>query len=277
MRDFLVARLVPLGADGVDRMLAADGFVDGAGRPLSGGEPYAPHTFVWFHRELRSEPRVPYEVRIVYADERIVVVDKPHFLATIPRGRHITESVVVRLRRQLDLPALGPAHRLDRLTAGLVLLTTEPRWRAAYQQVFEHRLVTKSYLALARHDPQVTLPQTVRSHIVKRRGSLQAEELADLPPNAETRIELDRVLGGYARYRLSPRTGRTHQLRVHLNGLGLPILGDPLYPQVLDTDIDDFSTPLQLLAAELRFLDPVDGRERHFVSERRLELPAAQA
>lgn len=276
MRDFLMARLGPLGADGVDRMLAAGGFVDAAGRPLSGAEAYTPHTFVWFHRELRDEPRVPFELRVVYADERIVVVDKPHFLSTIPRGRHVTESVVVRARRQRGLPELGPAHRLDRLTAGLVLLTTEPRWRAVYQQVFEHRLVTKRYLALARHDPALELPQTVRSHIVKRRGSLQAQEIPGSEPNAETLIELDEVRGSLARYRLTPRTGRTHQLRLHLNSLGIPILGDPLYPEVLDVDVDDFSTPLQLLAAELEFTDPVDGRPRHFVSRRALAWPGVE-
>ncbi|OYO01703.1 pseudouridylate synthase [Enemella evansiae] len=276
MRDFLVARLGPLGADGVDRMLAAGEFVDAAGRPLTGAEAYTPHTFVWFHRELRAEPRVPFELRVVYADERIVVMDKPHFLSTIPRGRHVTESVVVRARQQLDLPGLGPAHRLDRLTAGLVLLTTEQRWRAAYQQVFEHRLVSKRYLALANHDPRLALPRTVRSHIVKRRGSLQAQEIPGLEPNAETLIELDEVRGSLARYRLTPRTGRTHQLRLHLNSLGLPILGDPLYPEVLDVDIDDFSTPLKLLAAELEFTDPVDGRPRQFRSARALDWPTVE-
>ncbi|NNG18061.1 pseudouridylate synthase [Naumannella sp. ID2617S] len=270
MRDFLIARLTPLGADGVDAMLTDGAFVDATGRPLTGAEAYTPHTFIWFHRALREEPPVPFELEIRYADERIVVVDKPHFLSTIPRGRHVTESVVVRARRQLGLPELGPAHRLDRLTAGLVLLTTESRWRAPYQRMFEDRLVTKRYLALAGHDPRLALPRTVRSHIVKRRGSLQAIEVPDAEPNAETRVELDAVLDGCARYRLTPRTGRTHQLRLHLNSLGVPILGDPLYPHVLDTNVDDFATPLQLLAAELEFTDPVDGSRRHFVSGRDL-------
>ena len=73
-------------------------------------------------------------------------------------------------------------------------------------------------------------------------------------------------------YRLTPRTGRTHQLRVHMTSLGLPICGDPLYPNVIDVAADDFSTPLQLLAQRIEFDDPLSGARREFVSSRRLEL-----
>lgn len=173
MRDFLIARLGPLGADGVDRQLAAGGFVAADGRPWSGDEPYQANTFVWFHRELRDEPLVPFAEEILHRDERIVVADKPHFLSTIPRGRHVVQSLVVRLRTRLGLPELGPAHRLDRLTAGVVLLTTEPRWRATYQGLFEQRAVHKTYRAIAPFDPELTVPRRLGGHIVKRRGVLQ--------------------------------------------------------------------------------------------------------
>ncbi len=264
MRDFLLDRLADHAP--VDAMLAAGRFVGGHGTAFSGTEPYAPHTFVWFHRDLRPEPEVPFPVRVIHQDERIVVVDKPHFLSTIPRGRHVTQSVVVRMRAALGLPELSPAHRLDRLTAGVLLLTTQRRWRAAYQQVFEYRLAHKTYTALARHRPGLTLPTVVSDHLRKRRGVWQAEVVPGEPVNAETLVELDEVRGGWARYRLTPATGRTHQLRVHLNGLGIPILGDPLYPEVLDVDVDDFSTPLELVARTLRFPDPITGEERSFTS-----------
>lgn len=279
IRDFLVARLTPIGAEGVDRQFAAAGFVDEAGQPWRGDEPYRPNTFIWFHRELREEPVVPSTEDILYRDDRIVVADKPHFLSTIPRGRHVVQSLVVRLRNRLDLPELGPAHRLDRLTAGVVLLTTEKRWRGAYQGLFERREVAKTYRAIAPFDPGLTLPRRLRGHIVKRRGSLQAELIAGAPDNASTTLELVRVLdspaGRWADYRLTPETGRTHQLRVQLNALGLPILGDPLYPDVLDVDIDDFSTPLRLLAESLSFIDPIEGTARRFVSHRELDGPPA--
>lgn len=265
LRAFLLDRLNAEAP--VDAMLAAGRFVFGDGTPLTGTEAYAPHTFVWFHRDLREEPVVPFEVRVLYRDERIVVVDKPHFLSSIPRGRHVLQSVVVRMRNALDLPELSPAHRLDRLTAGVLLLTTERRWRAPYQQVFEHRLARKTYTALAPVRPDLVLPVEVRNHVHKRRGVWQADVLADREPNTRTRVELLESRGAYGLYRLTPTTGKTHQLRVHLNGLGIPIVGDPLYPEVLDVDVDDFSTPLELVARTLAFPDPVSGEERTFTSE----------
>jgi tRNA pseudouridine32 synthase / 23S rRNA pseudouridine746 synthase len=71
-------------------------------------------------------------------------------------------------------------------------------------------------------------------------------------------------------YRLTPRTGRTHQLRVHMASLGIPIEGDPLYPDAHNVAADDFSTPLRLLAQRIEFTDPVTGLRREFVSRRTL-------
>lgn len=258
----------------VDRMLAAAAFVDQTGRPVHDDDPYTPHTFVWFHRDLRDEPEVPGTVHVVHRDERLVVIDKPPFLSSIPRGRHVTQSVVVRLRAELGLPELSPVHRLDRVTSGLLMLATERRWRAPYQGVFEHRGMRKTYWALAPLDPDLELPVVVRNHLRKERGQWRAEVVPDAPVNAETLVELERRVGERGVYRLTPKTGRTHQLRLHLAGLGIPIVDDPLYPQVRAVAVDDFSRPLQLLAGELAFTDPVDGRERRFTSVRRLPLVA---
>lgn len=270
LADFLVTKLVPLGADGVAAMLADSAFVDADGTPITGTEAYRAHTFIWFHRVLRDEPVVPYDYEVLHLDARIVVFDKPHFLSTIPRGRHVIQSLLVRARAELDLPELAPAHRLDRQTAGVVMFTTERRWRAAYQTMFQRREPTKTYRAIASVRPDLKLPTTVRSHILKGRGTLQAIEVADAEPNAETRVELVSVSGEHGLYALTPTTGKTHQLRLHMTSLGIPILGDPLYPRVLGGSIDDFTDPLQLLAATLSFLDPVDGTARHFESGRRL-------
>ncbi|KAA1418411.1 pseudouridylate synthase [Mumia zhuanghuii] len=256
----------------VAAMLAAQRFVDGAGETVADAAPYQPHTFVWFYRDLREEAPVPGQLHVLHRDERLVVVDKPPFLATIPRGRHVRESVVVRLRDELGLPELSPAHRLDRITSGVLVLTTEQRWRGAYQMLFQRRQARKTYRALAPVDESLDLPTTVRNHLVKRRGSFQVEVVPDARPNAETLISLESRLGEHGVYRLEPATGRTHQLRAHLHGLGIPIVGDPVYPTVLDVDLDDFSTPLQLLAAELAFTDPYDGTERRFASARTLPL-----
>ncbi|WP_329023806.1 pseudouridine synthase [Streptomyces sp. NBC_01423] len=258
-----------IGADRVEAMLAGGRFVSTAG-PVSGDEPYAAGRCLWFHRDFAPEEPVPFPVGVVYRDARLVVADKPHFLATMPRGRHITETAVARLRRDLDLPQLQPAHRLDRLTAGLVLFVVRPGDRGAYQTLFRDRLVRKEYEAVAPYDPSLALPRTVRSRIVKERGVLAAREEAG-EANSESLIELTAHRGGLGRYRLLPATGRTHQLRVHMNSLGLPLVNDPVYPAVLpDAAPGDFSRPLQLLARVLEFTDPVTGEPHRFESGLRL-------
>jgi tRNA pseudouridine32 synthase/23S rRNA pseudouridine746 synthase len=256
----------------IEGMLANERFVYDDGTPVAGNHPYEPHTFVWFHRDLVDEVEVPGEILIVHRDERLIVVDKPPFLSSIPRGRHVRQSVVVRLRDELDLPELSPLHRLDRVTSGLLMLATERRWRGSYQTLFQDNLVAKTYRALAPIREDLELPVTVSNHIVKRRGSWQVEVVPSGPVNAETLIELESDSDGVGVYRLTPRTGRTHQLRRHMNDLGIPIVNDPLYPSVHDIEVDDFDRPLQLLAGELAFVDPIDRTERVYRSVRQLPL-----
>ncbi|WP_293787117.1 pseudouridine synthase [uncultured Aeromicrobium sp.] len=258
----------------VTAMLVERRFVYDSGRPVCEDDAYLPHTFVWFHRELREEPEVPGRIHVVHRDERIVVVDKPPFLSSIPRGRHVRQSVVVRLRKELGLPELSPVHRLDRVTSGLLMLAVERRWRGPYQSLFQTRQVSKVYRALAPVREDLALPVTVRNHVRKERGRWQADVVEGAPVNAETVVELESRQGRHGVYRLTPSTGRTHQLRLHLHGLGIPIVGDPLYPDILDVAIDDFATPLQLLASELAFDDPIDGSRRHYRSWRSLPLEA---
>jgi len=267
VRDHLQARLAA-GAETIDGMLDAGLIVDAHGHPVSRDRTYEPGMFIWFHRELRDEERVPFPVDVVYQDDHVVVADKPHFLATTPRGSHVVETVLARMRRQLGIPTLGAAHRLDRLTAGLVLLIVRPEERGAYQALFRDKRVAKEYEAVAPYASGLDLPRTVRSRIVKERGVLAAREV-DGEPNASSRIELLEHRDGRARYRLTPYTGQTHQLRVHMSTLGVPILGDPLYPVVTGpVAAGDFRRPLQLVARVLEFTDPVTGREHRFVSPR---------
>ncbi|MFF4789872.1 RluA family pseudouridine synthase [Streptomyces sp. NPDC001276] len=272
VRAYLVERLSGAGPGVVGAMVDAGRVVGADGRAVASDAPYEPGMYVWFHRELPEEVPVPFPLRVVHRDEHLVVVDKPHFLATTPRGSHVTETALARLRRELRIPALSAAHRLDRLTAGLVLFTVRPEERGAYQTLFRDRLVRKEYEAVAAYDPALVLPRTVRSRIVKERGVQAAREVAG-EPNAVTRVELaDHRADGLGRYRLAPATGQTHQLRVHMNALGVPILGDPLYPVVTaPVPAGDFRRPLQLLARTLEFTDPVTGAEHRFTSGRVLQ------
>ncbi|ALT45390.1 RluA family pseudouridine synthase [Cutibacterium acnes] len=277
MRDYLVEKLPRMGGQRVDEMLDEGRFVDESGRTFRRDSPFTPQTFVFFHRDLPTETPVPAGIGILYSDERILVVDKPHFLSSIPRGRHVLESVVVRLRTQLGLPELTVAHRLDRVTAGVLLLTRERKWRRPYQEIFERREVVKKYRLVAPvvHDSAgegVTATKSgwqVRSRIIKERGILQAREVPGVP-NAVTDIALIGEHGGWGLYEASPRTGRTHQIRLHMQRLGAPIVNDPFYPVVLDTPVDDFTHPLQLQAWRMGFTDPVTGDPRAFTSRLRL-------
>ncbi|MCW8218455.1 pseudouridine synthase [Streptomyces griseolus] len=273
VRDHLLDRFAgAIGAARVDAMLAGGRFVGADGGAVGGDEPYTAGRHVWFHRDFAPEVPVPFPVEVVHRDAHLVVVDKPHFLATTPRGRHITETAVARSRALLGITALQPAHRLDRLTAGLVLFVVRPEERGAYQTLFRDRLVRKEYEAVAPYDPRVALPRTVRNRIVKERGILAAR-VEPGEANSETRVELLEHRAGLGRYRLLPATGRTHQLRVHMNGLGLPLVHDPVYPVVRPEPApgrEDYGRPLQLLARVLEFTDPVTGAERRFESGLRL-------
>ncbi|MCX8562688.1 pseudouridine synthase [Mycolicibacterium mucogenicum] len=252
------------GADAAAKVLAgevlcADGTVVSDVTELPAG------AFIYWYRDLPDEVVVPFDVPVLYRDENIVVVDKPHFLATMPRGGHVVQTALVRLRRELGLWELSPAHRLDRLTAGVLVFTARREVRGAYQTMFASGGAAKTYLA---RSSAGTLdgPVELRNRIVKRRGSLQAV----IEPGEVNAVTVVEPLGS-GLFQLTPATGRTHQLRVHMNSLGLPIDGDPLYPTVLDVPAGDFSTPLRLLAQRLAFVDPVTGEQREFVSARELD------
>lgn len=238
------------------------------------------------HRYVTSEPEIPFALPVIYEDEHIIVVDKPHFLATMPRGMWYRQTAVMRLREQYGEDDIVPAHRLDRMTAGVLLLVRDPDARRAYQMMFQSRQVEKTYECLAacqplarpsmgtveRLEPPRPFPLVRRSHITKVRGVLGAyEEPGEV--NAVTRIERCELVGEHVRghtplcrYELHPLTGKTHQLRVHMNALGVPIVGDDLYPRVVNRATDDFSSPLQLVARSLQFTDPLTGEARHFES-----------
>ncbi|MFY2788077.1 RluA family pseudouridine synthase [Rhodococcus sp. MALMAid1271] len=269
VREFLTATEPRIPPHRIDAMFDAGEIVDLAG-PIPSDAPYTAGGAVWFHRDLPTETVVPFDISIVYRDDALLVIDKPHFLPTIPRGGHILQTALVRLRLELGLPQLVPAHRLDRVTAGLVLFVVDPALRGAYQTLFQDRTVHKEYEAIASYDPTLTLPTVVRSRIVSERGQFTAREVPG-EPNAHTTVELLDHRDGIGRYRLTPLTGRTHQLRLHMNSLGVPILGDDLYPTATNRAVDDFTDPLQLLSSAIEFIDPISKQTRRFETGRSLE------
>lgn len=262
-----------------ERLAREGGLCDQAGRPARLSDPVIAGEFYWFHREVPPEPRVPFEIEVVHEDRDLLVVDKPHFLASTPNGRFVRECAVTRLRVDRDEPELVAIHRLDRITAGLLVLSRRRETRGTYQRLFQDRRITKTYRAIAGYRPDLPLPLCRSSRLQKTPGTRPVVEVPGRA-NAYTEIALLRRLPGgsgpdepgteRAEYRLMPHTGKTHQLRVHLNALGIPIAGDPLYPVDRHEEPEDYSSPLQLLAEELAFTDPLTGRPRRFRSGLRL-------
>ncbi len=253
--------------------LARGELVDEAGQPLAAQSPFQPGKRIWYYREVEDETPVPFEETILHRDERLLVVDKPHFLSMIPAGKHLRETLLTRLRHKLALPDLTPCHRLDRETAGVTLFCLHPPSRGAYQKLFEARTVQKTYEAIAPWRAELSLPCVHRSRLEEGEGFFTMQEVAG-EPNSETLIELIARRGDWAHYRLSPHTGKKHQLRAHMAALGIPIQHDPWYPTLLPAKGDDFSRPLQLLARSIAFIDPFSGEPRSFSSQRTLAWQA---
>ncbi|WP_285961729.1 pseudouridine synthase [Pseudomonas tohonis] len=253
----------------LDRM-ARGRVTDGEGRPVDALRPYQVGLCVRYYREVAQEREIPFEEHVLYQDERLVVVDKPHFLPVMPAGEYVEQTLQARLTRRLGIPGLVPLHRIDRHTAGLVLFSREPATRGAYQALFRERRVHKRYEAVAAPLPQLAFPLTLRTRLEPGEPFFRMQQV-DGEPNTETRLEVIERGPQLWRYALHPVTGRKHQLRVHMAALGAGILNDGFYPGLHDTQApDDHARPLQLLARELAFVDPISGEALRFESTLRL-------
>ena len=250
-----------------------DGLIYAAdGTQLNIKSHYIPNTHIFYYRFLAHEIHVPFQHEILFENDHLLVVDKPHFLTMTPTGQYVQETLLVRLKKQTAYQDLTPIHRLDRETAGVVLFCKTPHTRGIYQQLFAERKVQKIYHAIAAYCTQQKFPQLVQLHLEKGQPFYTMQVNPNKPHNTETWIEQLEHNQIYAKYLLTPKTGKQHQLRVHLNHLGLPILNDPFYPVVAHKADDDFNHPLQLLAKEIYFVDPITQQDMHFSSHLELTL-----
>jgi len=273
--DFLIERFPHIDASVWEYRLSQGGVFKQSGEsyridtPYQGGQGQR----LYYYRQLKHEVTVPFKETILYQDDYLIAVDKPHFLSVIPAGKYLQQTLLVRLKRALQLDTISPMHRIDRETAGVVLFSKQVATRGAYQIMFQQHKMHKSYEAIAPTLHGLDYPYIHRSRIVKSSPFFCMQEIEG-EANSETKIELMETQGELSRYRLLPVTGKQHQLRVHLASLGKGILNDPFYPQVLPEKAQgDFNNPLQLLAKSIAFTDPITHKKHYFESKRQLNFP----
>jgi tRNA pseudouridine32 synthase/23S rRNA pseudouridine746 synthase len=266
--DFLDGHFPRVGRDVWLERLRCEKISDEEGRVVDEATPYRINARLRYYREIKAEPRIPFKEKILYEDDEILIADKPHFLPVTPTGRHVNECLLHRLVVRTGNEQIVPVHRLDKETAGLVLFSKRPETRRNYFGLFEGRQIEKQYEAIA------TLPKESgrKSWLVESRVEPSGEWILchNVPGeiNARSRIEMLESSGECARFALSPITGKTHQLRLHMGLIGSQILYDKFYPELQpESEVVDYSKPLQLLAKSLAFTDPISGIKHQVESE----------
>jgi 23S rRNA pseudouridine1911/1915/1917 synthase len=261
--DSFLAELPEIGSRAVaERLVNAGGvLVDGRTRPksykLAGREelefepPAAPTSAL--------EPQ-EMDLTVPYEDEHLLVVDKPAGLVVHPAPGHAQETLVHGLLAydieggdERERP--GIVHRLDRDTSGLLVVARSPEAHRRLQELVQSRGLTREYLALVVGRPR-SRRGTIDAPIGRDRHDALRHSLdTDTPREAVTHFEVEELLRRHALLRVALETGRTHQIRVHLGAIDLPVAGDPLYGRAGELGLER-----QFLhAARLAFEHPFTG------------------
>ena len=268
--DFLIERFNAIPRDQWLARMQNNLVMDENGQTVSPDRAYQSHLKIYYYRALENETPIPFEEKIVFQDEYIIVADKPHFLPVMPAGIYLQETLLVRLKRKTGIETLVPMHRIDRETAGLVVFVIKPETRGAYQSLFLSKSVAKCYQAIATYRSDLVFPITYQSRLQESKNFMQMGAVEG-EPNSETQLQILENQDGLARYHLKPITGKKHQLRAHMAALGIPILNDLIYPVHRAADEENFDRPLQLLAQHIAFVDPITGQERKFEATQHLQ------
>lgn len=207
--------------------------------------------------DIYAPPDTP--LKVLHEDHEILVVSKPAGLLSVPgKGAHLADCLLARV--QAAYPTALLVHRLDRDTSGVMVFALTPHAQRHLGLQFEKRQVKKTYIArvageMAEKSGVVDLPL-----IVDWPNRPRQKVCHETGRQAVTEWKALRARGGETRVRLMPRTGRSHQLRVHMLALGHPILGDPFYAEGPARD----HPRLMLHSEELRLRHPDGGRGERF-------------
>jgi tRNA pseudouridine32 synthase/23S rRNA pseudouridine746 synthase len=267
---FLSKRFPSVTVDCWKKRIAEGKVLDEGSNPISPDTEYAPCKRLFYFREVDIEPVIPFTEEILFQNDDILAACKPHFLPVTPGGRYVNECLLNRLRKSTGIKDLAPVHRIDRETAGIVLFSVNKKTRGLYGGLFMNGKIEKTYQAIS-----ACLPHQERTAWVVENRIVRGEPWFRMKTepgevNARSSINLLEVKDKRAHFLLKPLTGKTHQLRIHMGSLGFRILNDRYYPELQPETDDNFDNPLQLIAKILRFQDPVTGKNREFISERKL-------
>lgn len=241
-------------------------------QPITLNTPYTPHSHLLYFREVESEAKIPFKEKIIFQNEDLLVACKPHFLPSTSGGRFVRESLIHRLRETTSNQNIAPINRIDRETAGLVLFSLTPKRRGLYQSLFMHRQVSKTYYAISPHSPKNEAREwTVKNRLVPGEHKKFISREVEGEPNTHSQIQLLDTKKGRSLFKLTPITGKTHQLRQHMAKIGYTIENEKYYPVLQEETPDDYQHPLQLLSKEISFVDPISQQKHHFTSTRELD------
>ena len=270
--DFLIQRFPAVGQTLWAERIEDGKVLDDAGVPITRETAYIPQKRLFYFREVAKEPLIPLEEKILFQNDEILVACKPPFLPVTPTGPYVDECLLHRLRCKTGNSSLVPLHRIDRETAGLVLFSVNRDTRGCYGELFLTGRIEKIYEALAEvaHCPE-TSDWTVENRLVRGTPWFRTKTVPGAV-NARSKIKLVAFREKRAHFLLYPLTGKKHQLRIHMSSLGMSIMNDRYYPELLPKREDDFDNPLQLIARRLSFMDPVSGQKMDFESERKLHF-----
>jgi tRNA pseudouridine32 synthase/23S rRNA pseudouridine746 synthase len=267
---FLVQRFPQVEQSEWEQRIRAGKVLDEAANPIDFGTPYWPQKRLFYFREVAAEPTIPLFEKILFQNDEILVACKPPFLPVTPSGPYVNECLLNRVKATTGNLNLVPLHRIDRETSGLVIFSQNKETRGLYASLFSDARIKKTYSALAE---TLFCPNNqqwlVENRLVKGEPWFRMQ-VAVGAVNARSRIELVEFRDRRAKFLLYPITGKQHQLRLHMSGLGLSIMNDRYYPDLLPKQEDDPGHPLQLIAKRLEFTDPVSGQNMEFESERQL-------
>jgi 23S rRNA pseudouridine1911/1915/1917 synthase len=273
--DGVLAEVPEIGSRAAAERLVANGAVrvDGVGRPKS--HRLSPGAQIEVELPAHHDPQPErMELPVVWEDEHLVVVDKPAGLVVHPAAGVTATTLVPGL---LALGAAGGeaarpgiVHRLDRDTSGLLLVARSQRAHTALQRLIRRREVERRYQALVHGTPRSRTGR-IEAAIGRDRHDRTRHSLdTDTPRAAVTWFELRELLGPRALLELRLETGRTHQIRVHLEAIGLPVCGDSVY------GVRDLQLERQFLHAHrLRLRHPLTGEELDLASPLPADLTAA--